>query len=126
LAECRRVSFGDLCHDRRVIFYRAIMLLSVFLGSALSAIRDKVTSRLYGDRCAEASILSFKKDLESLPQVAHVDYVSRDDAIKAFQDRHQNDYLMKQALDELGENPLGATVNIKAKDPSQYDSIIST
>jgi cell division transport system permease protein len=30
---------------------------------------------------------------------------------------------MKQALEELGENPLGATLNIKAKDTSQYDSI---
>jgi cell division transport system permease protein len=29
-----------------------------------------------------------------------------------------------QALDELGTNPLDATLNIKAKDPSQYSSIV--
>ncbi len=28
-----------------------------------------------------------------------------------------------QALNELDENPLGASLNIKAQDPSQYESI---
>jgi cell division transport system permease protein len=107
-----------------LFFVGSIMLLSVFLGSALNGIRDKVDINVYMNATAGVpQILAFQKDLESLPQVAHVDYVSRDDAIKTFSDKHQNDYLMKQALDELGENPLGATINIKAKDPSQYDSI---
>jgi cell division transport system permease protein len=41
-----------------------------------------------------------------------------------FKKRHENDEFTLQALDELGENPLGATLNIKAKDPSQYESIV--
>ncbi|KKU78479.1 MAG: hypothetical protein UY04_C0036G0006 [Parcubacteria group bacterium GW2011_GWA2_47_7] len=36
---------------------------------------------------------------------------------------NSNDYLMTQALDELIDNPLGAILNIKAKDTSQYEAI---
>ena len=65
-----------------------------------------------------------KKTLECLPEVAQpVVYVSRDQALIDFKKRHQNDQFTLQALDELGSNPLGAKLNIKAKDPSQYGSI---
>jgi cell division transport system permease protein len=50
-------------------------------------------------------------------------YVTREEALADFKNRHQNDEFTLQALEELGENPLGATLNIKAKDPSQYESI---
>ena len=68
--------------------------------------------------------MALKKDLEKLPEVLPpVVYVSREDALAAFKKRHENDQFTLQALDELGENPLGATLNIKAKDPSQYEGI---
>ncbi len=107
-----------------LFFIGSIVLLSVFLQSALGSIRDKVDVNVYmTTEAAEAQILALKKDLEALPQVQTVQYISRDEAIAQFNLRHENDYLMKQALEELGENPLGATLNVKAKNPSQYDSI---
>lgn len=107
-----------------LFFIGSILLLSVFLNSALDSIRDKVDVNVYmTTEAAEPQILALKKDLEALPQVQEVDYISREEAIQQFNQRHENDYLMKQALEELGENPLGATLNVKAKSPSQYDSI---
>lgn len=107
-----------------LFFIGSIVLLSVFLNSALESIRDKVDVNVYmTTEAEEAQILALKKDLEALPQVQEVQYISRDQAIAQFNERHENDYLMKQALEELGENPLGATLNVKAKNPSQYDSI---
>ncbi|MCH8836270.1 MAG: hypothetical protein IIA60_00550, partial [Candidatus Marinimicrobia bacterium] len=35
----------------------------------------------------------------------------------------ENDQLTLQALEELGENPLGANLNVKAKETSQYEGI---
>jgi cell division transport system permease protein len=107
-----------------LFFIGSIVLLSVFLNSALQSIKDKVDVNVYmTTEAPEAQILALKKDLEALPQVSGIEYISRDQAIEDFNKRHENDYLMKQALEELGENPLGATLNIKAKDTSQYDSI---
>lgn len=102
----------------------ATMLSSVFLQSSLAAIKDKVDVNIYfNPDVAESDIFLMKRLLEGIPEVAKVDYISRDQAIANFKTRHENDYLMTQALDELVDNPLGAILNIKAKDPSQYEAI---
>jgi cell division transport system permease protein len=64
-----------------------------------------------------------KSLLEQLPEVAQVSYTNADDALKLFRDRHQSDYPTIQALDELGDNPLGGYLNVKAKEVSQYGDI---
>ncbi len=100
------------------------ILSSVFLGSSLQSIKEKVDINIYFNADAqEKDIFVMKRGLEGLPEVAKVEYVSRDTAIANFKTRHSNDYLMTQALDELADNPLGAILNIKAKDPSQYEAI---
>jgi cell division transport system permease protein len=59
-----------------------------------------------------------------MPEISSIDYVSSDEALSEFRKRHQEDEPTLRALDELGSNPLGASLNIKAKDPSQYESIV--
>ncbi|TSA44099.1 FtsX-like permease family protein, partial [bacterium] len=54
-----------------------------------------------------------------------VSYTSADDALTAFRARHASDQLTLQALNELGGNPLDASLEVRAKDPSQYESIVS-
>lgn len=101
------------------------MFSGVVLRSTLDQIKDKVDINVYFVTGAgESDILSMKKKLEQLPEVKPpVTYVSREDALAAFKKRHETDEFTLQALDELGDNPLGAALNIKAKDPSQYESI---
>lgn len=107
-----------------LFFVGSTMIFSVFLYSSLDAIKDKVDVNIYFNAdAAETDIFLMKRALEGLPEVAAVEYISREDAIAAFRARHENDYLITQALEELGENPLGAILNIKAKDTSQYDAI---
>src|SRR3989344_5625015 len=95
------------------------------LKSTLEEIKDKVDINVYlVTDAGENDITQLKKNLEQLPQVLPpVVYVSREEALANFKKRHENDQFTLQALDELGTNPLGATLNIKAKDPSQYESI---
>jgi len=54
-----------------------------------------------------------------------ITYTSADDALTAFRARHETDQLTLQALDELGGNPLDASLEIRAKDPSEYESIVN-
>jgi cell division transport system permease protein len=100
------------------------ILMSVFLDSSLQEIKSKVDINVYFNPDAvESDIFVMKRTLEELPEVASIEYISREKAIANFKDRHSNDYLMTQALDELADNPLGAILNIKAKDTSQYEAI---
>ncbi len=102
----------------------SIIFLGAILNTSLEQIRNKVDINVYFTTAApEEEILSLKKSIESLPEVSFASYTTRDEAIANFRERHKNDYLTLQALDELGENPLGASLSVKAKEPSQYESI---
>src|ERR1035437_2921328 len=101
-----------------IIFLQAILYFS------LNQIKDKVDVTIYFTVGAPSDkILSLKSSLEQLPEVANVSYTSADEAVKIFRDRHQSAYPTIQALDEIGTNPLGGYLNVKAKEVSQYGDI---
>ncbi len=100
------------------------ILLNAVLGFSLAQIANKVDVNVYFyPNAPESRIMEVKSTLEQLPEVASVEYVSEDDALKQFRERHASDYLTLQALDELGTNPLGATLNVRAKESGQYETI---
>ena len=102
----------------------SMLILGGFFKYTLDNIKSKVDVNVYFVLNAnESDILSVKKSLEALPEVENVTYTSSDQALASFKDKHKADELTLQALDELGDNPLGAVLNIKAKDPSQYAGI---
>ena len=102
----------------------ALMLSSVFMGSLLTDIKSKVDINVYfHPEAKESEILELKGQLEVLPEVDYVEYVSRDQALKDFLERHKMRSDIVDAVAEVGENPLGAKFNIKAQEVSQYAGI---
>ena len=112
-----------------VMFITLFMISSlIFMGAilkfSLQEIKNKVDINVYFTADAqESDVLSLKKSIESISEVSSVTYTSSDQALADFKDRHKDDALTLQALDELGTNPLTASLSIKAKEPSQYESI---
>ena len=107
------------------LFMIALLIFgSAILDSALVRLQEKVDVNVYFLTSApESDVLAVESALEALPEVASVEYISRDQALAGFRERHANDQLTLQALDELGENPFGASLNILAKETSQYEGI---
>lgn len=104
----------------------SLIFLSALLSYTLAAIEDKVDVNVYFVTGAtEEEITAVAEDLRALPQVESVAYTSREEALEAFRARHESDQLTLQALDELGENPFGASLAVKAKDPGEYESIVT-
>ena len=101
-----------------------LVLLQVVLYSSLDVIKEKVDVTIYFTVDApEDKILLLQESLLSLPEVKDVTYTSADEALRIFRERHKNDYPTIAALDEIGTNPLGAYLNVKAKEVSQYEGI---
>lgn len=97
---------------------------SAILDTTLAEFKNKIDINVtFVTTAKEEEILKIKETLEALPEVLLVTYVSRDEALVAFKERHANDQSILSALDELGDNPLGAVLNIQARDPSQYASV---
>jgi cell division transport system permease protein len=102
----------------------SVIFVGAVLNVTMQELRNKVDINVYFvTNVAEPDILSLKKKIEALPEVNTVEYVSREQALSNFKLRHENDQITIQALEELGNNPLGAALNIKAKEPSQYEGI---
>ncbi len=101
-----------------------LILLQAVLTFSLNQIKDKVDVTIYFTTGAsEDKILTLKSSLEKLPEVREVTYTSARVALENFRKRHENDYPTIAALDEIKENPLGAFLNVRAREVSQYESI---
>jgi cell division transport system permease protein len=102
----------------------SLIFTSAILKFSLQEIKNKVDINVYfTSKAGETDILSLKKKIETLGEVASVNYVSKEEALINFKERHKDDALTLSAIDELGENPLTASLSIKAKEPSQYEGI---
>jgi len=102
----------------------SIVFANEIMNTTLRTLQSKVDVNVYFLLTAEESdILTLKSKIEALPETQEVVYVSREQVLQSFRDRHTNDAGTIGALDELDENPLGAVINIRAKETSQYESI---
>lgn len=119
------VSFTSIIVMTVALFVIAMTLFSTYsLESALSDFQDRVDINLYFvTEASEEDILALKSEIETLPEVAEVALTTSDEALEQFRQRHQNDELILQGLDQLGENPLGASLAIKARETQQYEGI---
>jgi len=101
-----------------IIFSQAI------LASSLNEIKNRVDITVYFKlNTSETEISNFQSALEQLPEVAKVNFVSAEQSLQNFKEKHANDYLTLQALEELDDNPLGAYMTVKALEATQYESI---
>lgn len=101
-----------------------ISFSGAILDTSLQELRSKIDINVtFVPSAPEEDILNIKQSIESLPEVSQVTYISKEEALAAFKERHASDQSILAALDELDENPLGAVLNIKARDPAQYASV---
>src|SRR3989338_10121772 len=101
-----------------------IMISNAAMRATLQDLTNKVDVTVYFRTTASIEhVQEIQKTIDALPEVASTIYVSREQALIDFRERHKNDQLTIQALDELGGNPLGASLEIRAKQTSQYEAI---
>lgn len=104
----------------------SLILVSVILSTLLVSLQDKVDISVYFTlNATETEILNIKEDLAKLEEIKNVEYVSRDDALGLFEERHKENEVLQESLDEIGSNPFQASLNIRAIDPNYYANISS-
>ncbi|MEY4440697.1 MAG: hypothetical protein RLY49_323 [Candidatus Parcubacteria bacterium] len=107
-----------------LIVFSTMLFMSALLNQSLVEIKKKVDVNVYFVPTAnEIAVLNVKTELEKLPEVDHVEYVSKEQALEDFKYRHRNEPDILEALFELEDNPLQPILNIKAKEAEQYQGI---
>ncbi len=107
-----------------LVLFLGLLSLQFLTTKVVASLEDKVDISAYFKTDApEDQILKVKSDLLARSDVANVDYVSREQALAEFKNRHAADALIQESLAQLEDNPLAASLNIKTKSSLQYATI---
>lgn len=90
----------------------------------ISSLEEKIDISVYfKEDSQEGDILKVKDELVKIPEVKEIKYISKEEALEIFTQRHKGDQILIESLGEIGENPFLASLNIKAFGASQYGQI---
>ncbi len=104
--------------------FLSLIIFNVLAVSALDILRDKIDISIYFQpNASEEDITKVRQSLESLKEIKSVQYISRNEALALFQERHKNDETISKAINVLDGNPLSASLSIKSDDPRDYPVI---
>jgi cell division transport system permease protein len=107
-----------------LVILSIMFLLFVITSYSVNSIRERVDiSAYFKTGLSESQILSVKQDLESDPRVKEVNYVSSDQVLQNFKDRHADTPLLIDSIKELSENPFPATLQVKGNTLDDYPGI---
>ncbi len=107
-----------------LFFIGSIIFLSAILNASLDGVREQVDlSVSFIPEASEKDILSLKDEIKERPDVSNVEYTSKEEVLANFKDRHSDDRIVIQTINELERNPLGANLTIQANDPKSYQDI---
>lgn len=102
-----------------------LIVFNVIANSAIDSVEDKIDINVYfKPEIKEEQVQNVQRYLESLIEVAQVKYISKDQAIINFRAKHKDNPKILESLDEIGQNPLGASLIIKAKTTLDYPVIL--
>lgn len=103
-----------------------LVVFNVAASTAVALVEEKVDVSVYFKPTAtEDQVLELQRDLQSRPEVETVQYISQSQALEQFRAAHQDNTAIIGAIDELGGNPLGATLRVKAHNLQRYPDIIA-
>lgn len=107
-----------------LVIFSTLFLLFALTNFSLQSIQNTVDISVYFKiGLAESKIQALEQEIQNNPKVKEVKYTSAEQAFQNFKNKHANDPLITQSLNELTENPLPATLNIKAYNLEDYPSI---
>ena len=85
-----------------------------------------VVTAYFSDKTTAIEILNVTAEIELIPGVKAVDFVSKEEAKRRFIERHKDQPLWLQSLNEFEDNPVPASISIKADNLTDYSSIYTT
>jgi cell division transport system permease protein len=120
------VSFSTLIvMTMALLVASSLIFLNAIINFSITQLQDRVDINVYFfPDTPEVDVIAFQNRIIEMPLVRDINYVSREEALLDFQQRHSEDELISRSLEELGDNPLGASLNIRTFDSSQYEALV--
>lgn len=109
-----------------LVLLSSLVIVVSGMEAGLAFIESKVEVRAeLNDGVTSDRVNNLTADLQALPEVSSVDYISKEQALQEFQ--AQRAELGEQDLTQYaGFNPFPAQLSIKLRDPKQFSQVVST
>ncbi|NQV89175.1 MAG: hypothetical protein HQ488_02540 [Parcubacteria group bacterium] len=102
-----------------------LLVLNVVTEEAITLVEDRIEVSVYfHDTVDDAKVMGAVEYLRDLAQVRDVETISADEAYEQFVERHSDDEQIMASLTELGSNPFGPTLVVKANEAEDFEMII--
>lgn len=102
-----------------------LLVLNVVTDKAIEYVEQRIEVSVYFEADAEQEKVNNTAGyLRDLPQVRDVETITSDEALERFQLRHAGDEAILASLEEIGDNPFGPTLVVKAFSASDFPFIL--
>lgn len=103
-----------------------LLVVNVLTKEATKSIRDQIDVSVYFDHEAtDKQINEVKEYVQSFPEIVETKYINKEEVLAQFKEQHKENAEIISSIEELGDNPLGATLVLKTRDPSDYAKVIA-
>ena len=110
-----------------LVIFAVLFLTFILTSYSIKTIQNTVDISVYFKiGLVEDKILSIKDQIAQDSRIKEITYTSSQQALDDFKIKHQNDPTIQSSLNELTENPLPATIHLKANNLSDYPGIAQT
>src|SRR3989344_2329773 len=109
-----------------ILLVTSLFMLRGASNYLIETVRNKIDITAYFKEDAqEQEILNVKEELlKEIPSIKNVQYVSKENALADFNEKHQDDSVIADALVEVGGNPFLPSLNITTNgQPAEYETI---
>jgi cell division transport system permease protein len=107
-----------------LIIIASTLVARMIFTDTIQQVRQKIDVSVFlKDDIADDDTQRFIAQIKQVPIVTSVEYISKDQARVIFQQRSKNELVRLEALTQLVDNPLPASLKIKVKDPNKIDDL---
>jgi len=109
-----------------LVSVNALFGLRALTTAAIAAVEHQVdVSIFFNPRATPEQIEKIKNYVYQVAAVTKSDYISPEQSLAAFRERHSTDPDIIKSLDVLDNNPLGAILVVRTKDTADYKKILT-
>ncbi len=109
-----------------IILVTGLLFFQAMASFLISQIQEKIDIAAYfKEETSEQDILKVREEILKIsPDIKDVKYISKEEAMRIFAERHKDENVFLRALEEVGTNPFLASLNIRTNgEPAQYEEI---
>ncbi len=90
----------------------------------LQDVKDRVSISVYfKPETSEQDVMRVKDKFSVFQEIKSIEYVSKEEALKDFENKNSNNEVLMNSLEEIGVNPFEPALTIKAEEPEDYEAI---